>query len=224
MLNVKFDYKDLERTLNNSVDYSQGFLNGVQLQRVPFTKFLGGFILEAMYKYIDSRARMNPNKLHHVYEPGEVGTERGRLFTLSVMPTRRGLTFTGNFKQSVKPSENSNVPFADKASIMENGISITIEPKNSDVLAFEDDGETVFTTEAIYVAHPGGDEVAGSFGKTVEEFFSVYLNSALLAPIYKDLATAEEFAQNFAAGSRGGRSVGVRAGRKYLTVSGVEIL
>lgn len=224
MLNVKFDYKDLENKLNNTVAYSQGFLKGAQIEKVPFTKFLGGYILEAMYKYIDSKARMNPNALHHVYEPGEVGTERGRLFTLSVTPTSRGLTFTGNFKQSVKNSETSNVPFSDKAKIMENGISIVVAPKRSSVLAFEDDGETFFTTEEVYIEHPGGDQVAGSFGRTVEEFFDFYLTSALLEPIYKDLSKAEEFAQNFAAGSKGGRSVGVRAGRKYLNVSGIEIL
>ena len=103
---------------------------------------------------------------------------------------------------------------------MENSIQVVIKPKNNDVLVFEDNGETVFTTSAIYIDHPGGDEVAGSFGETVNVFFNSYFTNALLRPLMNKLSTANEFVEYFPSGSRIGRNVGVRAGKKYLSVLG----
>lgn len=106
---------------------------------------------------------------------------------------------------------------------MENAIEVVIEPKNSPVLVFEDGGDTVFTTNAIYVANPGGDEVAGSFGRVVEDFFDNYFQNSLLIPFMATLAKANEFTDSFAEGTRGGKAVGVRAGIKYMKSAGVDI-
>jgi hypothetical protein len=121
---------------------------------------------------------------------------------------------------SKKTPSNGGEPFTDKANVMENQISFTISPKNSNVLMFEDEGETVFTTNSIFIEHPGGDAVAGSFGRTVDEFFSNYLTNALLKPLISDLQKANEFTKDFVAGSKSGRSAGIKAGRKYLQVFG----
>lgn len=131
------------------------------------------------------------------------------------------ISFTGTFIPSKTISSTSDEPFADKANVMENAISILIEPKKSDVLVFEDEGETVFTTKSIFIEHPGGDEVAGSFGKVIDSFFTEYFTNSLLRPLLIDLESAEEYAQNFRSGTRGGRPVGVKAGRQYFKVSGV---
>jgi hypothetical protein len=213
---VKFDSSDIDRRLKNSVDYSYGFLDGVEMDKVNFMRFLGGFVAEGLNKYIDSKARMHPNSLHHVYEPNMVGNDGGRLFKFNVVATKNKINFIGSFLPSKGISDTSKEPFVDKANIMENGIAITITPRNSDVLVFEDEGETVFVNTAIVIEHPGGDEVAGAFGEAVNDFFEQYLTNALLSPLIKDLSTADEFLSGF---SSGGRGAGVKAGRQYLSVS-----
>jgi hypothetical protein len=114
--------------------------------------------------------------------------------------------------------------FSNKAEIMENGISVTISPKNSPVLVFQDGGETVFTTKSIYVAHPGGDQVAGSFGRVIEEFFDYYFVFSILQPLMKKLRNPKEFSAMFSQGTKSGKSVGVIAGRKYFSYDGEAIV
>ena len=104
---------------------------------------------------------------------------------------------------------------------MENDIQVVIEPKNSDVLVFENNGETVFTTNAIYIDHPGGNEVAGSFGETVSNFFDNYFTNGLLKPLINKLSTASEFTASFSSGARSGSNVGIRAGKEYLNLKGI---
>ena len=217
---VKFDSSDIDRRLKNSVDYSYGFLDGVEMDKVNFMRFLGGFVAEGLNKYIDSKARMHPNSLHHVYEPNMVGNDGGRLFKFNVVATKNKINFIGSFLPSKGISDTSREPFVDKANIMENGIAITITPRNSDVLVFEDEGETVFTTNSVYIAHPGGDYVAGSFAKVVEEFFDSYFIVSILGPLMKKLSNPKEFSLLYPQGARTGRSAGVRAGRRYFSYHG----
>jgi hypothetical protein len=216
MLSVKFDIKQFDKTLKNTVAYSQGFLDGVESERMSFNRFLGGVVAEALGKYIDAKARMNPDALHHVYEPGRVGSESSRLFSFNVLVSSNYIRFEGKFLPSKDTPLNGGEPFVDKARIMENAISIVVEPRNSDVLAFEYEGETVFSVKSIVIDHPGGDAVAGSFGNVVSDFFDNYMTNAFLLPIFNNLRTAKEFTDSFSAGSKGGRVIGVRAGRKYL--------
>ena len=215
--------KELNKKLNNVVQYSNGFFEGVEMERIHFNRILGGYTAEALGYYIDSKARSNPDSLHHIYEWNRVGDKGARLFSFNVNATKSNISFLGKFMPSKSVSENSSQPFTNKAEIMENKIAITIEPKNSDVLVFEDDGELVFTASSVYIANPGGDKVAGSFGSVVDEFFSVYFTNSVLAPVVKDLENIREFTDKFSQGSKSGRSVGVSAGRKYMTIKGVGL-
>lgn len=224
MLSVKYSTLDFDRKMRNMINYSNGFLNGVQLGKTKFNAILAEYTIKALYKFIDAKARMNPESLHHVYEWGQVGNSGSRLFSFKALPTQRSITIVGEFLPSSSTSPTSNTPFVDKAEVMENAIEVVIEPKNSDVLVFEDEGQTVFTSNAIYIAHPGGDAVAGSFGRVVDEFFIQYFTNAFLKPLIRDLETADEFVEYFAQGvNGGGRSLGIRAGQKYMTPSGVTI-
>jgi hypothetical protein len=224
MIKVKFDSKELTRILNNVSGYSNGFLQGVEMSKASFNKILGEYTAESLGTYIDSKARMNSDSLHHVYEWGGVGDRGSRLFDFNVNATGSNISLTGKFRQSLSISENSNEPFSNKAEIMENGISIVIEPKKFDVLVFEDAGETVFTRKSIYIANPGGDAVAGSFGSVVDEFFSTYFTNSVLSPIMKDLQSLKEFSNNFSQGSKTGRSAGVASGKKYMKIKGADYL
>jgi hypothetical protein len=224
MLSVKVDSRKVNKILENATSYSYGFIDGVEASGVNFNDRLGEFTVQALYKYIDSKARVSPERLHHVYEWDMVGKPSGRLFDFTYRPYKKSIRFTGNFLQSSSISENSTEPFANKAKVMEDQIQIVVTPRDSEYLAFELDGEMVFTTNTIYIDHPGGDAVAGSFGKTVGDFFDNYFKLALLKPFLNDLKTAEEFSQMFASGARGGgRSAGNRAGKKYMTKTGMIV-
>lgn len=224
MLRVKFDTRNFNKIMQNSINYSKGFFEGIEMEKIQFNRVLAGYTVEALGKYIDSKARINPNALHHVYEWGMVGNQNGRLFKFNPTVTINFIKINGSFLSSKTTPPNSDYIFYDKASIMESGVSLTIEPKNSSMLVFEDNGETVFTASPVYVAHPGGTEVAGSFAHVVDEFFNVYFTNALIKPIMNDLQNVKEFVNNFNAGANGGgRNAGIRAGRQYFNISGVVI-
>lgn len=221
MIKVKINNAQLDKTLKNIVEYSDGFLKGVDMKRIDFNNEVANFTSTALGKYIDAQARMNPLKLHHVYEWGKAGNQSSRLFEFDTKVSGKTISFTGKFLPSKSISNTSNEPFIDKANVMENSIQVVIEPKNSDVLVFENNGETVFTTNTIYIDHPGGDEVAGSFGDTVNNFFENYFTNGLLTPLIKKLSTAKEFTSSFSSGAKSGSNVGIRAGKEYLDIKGV---
>lgn len=225
MIKVKFDTKELTKTLNNIVSYSHGFTNGVKVAQPNFNKELGLFIEEALKKYIDAKARGNPSALHHVYEWGMVGSPAGRLFEFTMINSQTFITFTGRFLPSSSISDTSTQPFTNKAEIMEKGITITINPENSNFLAFEDDGETVFTSQSVVIENPGGSGVQGSFEAVVREFFNNYLTVGLLksAGIFDKLRYAKEYSNRFVQGSKTGSSAGMSAGKEYLNLGGITI-
>ena len=220
------DNKKLNKVLNNSVYYSFGFIDGAKMNQIQFNIQLGQFIESALYKYIDAKARMSPDKFHHVYEWDQTGNSSARLFEFSSKASKKIIVFTGQFLPSKSISVGSSEAFINKAKIMENKISITIEPKSSSVLAFEDDGQTIFTSSYVEISNPGGDEVAGSFSSAVDSFFKNYLTPAILkgSGVLGSLDNAKEYSDNFYRGTQSGRSPGVGAGKKYMTLpNGVVI-
>lgn len=220
MIKMRFDSKQVNRILGNAVKFSYGFLDGVEMEQMAFNQNLGDFTVDALKKYIDAQARMNPQAFHHVYEWDHVGEEGYRLFDFKAKASKRVIHFNGKFLKSKTPVESGYV-FANKANVMENAIAVTITPKHSDYLVFEVDGETVFTANSVFVAHPGGDEVAGSFGKAVDDFFGNYFTAEFLSPLLDDLMTAEEYEQAFGPSVKGrsAKSSGVATGRRYLKIN-----
>lgn len=225
MIKVSFNTIDFNKKTQNLMMYSKGFLRGVESNRQKFNLQLGEYSLEILNKFIDSKARMSPNSLHHVYEWDQVGSPGGRLFDIQTSATQTSIIFYGNFLPSKSISDTSSEPFIKKAEIMENAIMIEISPRSSNVLSFEADGETVFTTDSIYIDNPGGDEVSGSFGRAVEEFFENYYTNTVLmqSGIFKRLSSPIEYSQGFSQGVRGGGfGAGKKSGKRYLTVKGAE--
>lgn len=224
MLSVRFNSKEINKILKNSVNYSEGFIESVESQQTNLNKRLGEFTEKALGKYIDTKARIEPKAFHHIYEWNKVGVESERLFNIKSVATRTSIRITGNFLPSKTKSATSKEPFVNKASIMEAGFAIDISPKNSNYLVFEVDGETVFTTNSVYVEHPGGIEVEKSFGKAFESFFDNYFTNGLLKDFIKELSTAREFENLFPQGAKsGGKSLGKKAGMKYMNINGLEI-
>jgi hypothetical protein len=218
MLQLKIDSRQVSKMLENTVSYSYGFLEGTEINQIVFNEKLGLFIEDALKKYIDSKARMNPKSLHHVYEWGKVGSPSARLFDFKVSVSKRMLTITGSFLKSKSIPPGGDEPFTDKANIMENQIAVFVSPKNASVLVFEDNGDTIFTPNTVYIEHPGGSEVAESFAVAFDEFFNIILTGSLIhsSGIFSKLSTPKEFAEWFPEGTKNGKGAGVKAGQKYM--------
>jgi hypothetical protein len=204
--------------MNNIIQYSMGFLDGVENGKRVFLKNLGAGTIQAMAAYVDVSAKGNPNALHHVYEWYQTGSPSARLFDIDYTVSNLGLTFNSKFRQSRTLKEDSNVPFYNKASIMENGVPVTITPKKSSVLVFEQGGETIFTKSPITVRNPGGDYVAGSFERTIDEFILKYFKQSFLraSGIYDYIKKPVLYKKNFKAGSKMGKSKGVDTGFRWI--------
>lgn len=222
MFQLKIDSKEVNRMLGNTVAYSYGFLEGTEINQIIFNEKLGLFIEDTLNKYIDSRARMNPETLHHVYEWNNVGSPNARLFEFKVKASKRIITINGKFLKSKSIPPNGNEPFIDKAYIMENQISVTVSPSNSSVLVFEDNDEIIFTPNSITIEHPGGEAVSKSFSSAFEDFFNKFLTGSLLVSsgIFDKLSMPKEFSEWFPQGTRTGRSTGIKAGKKYMDLPG----
>lgn len=212
------DDKLFMKQMNNLVQYGMGFVEGAQSGKGQLLKQLGPEIRELLEQYIDANARMNPESLHHVYEWYQTGSPNARLFDVEYVVTGLGLSFQSTFRQSTAVKNGSNVPFYNKARVMESGVSVTIRPKNSDVLAFQDGDETVFTKNPVTVK-PGGKNTTGAYEEVFKEFFNRYLSQTFLdvTGLRKHLGTPLAFKNNLAAGMAGGRVVGLRVGRQWMT-------
>lgn len=212
-MKVTFDDKKFYKDMNRFVEYTEGFLEGVEKAKPNILDKLGKEVIERIKEFVDANARVNPQALHHVYEWSMTGTPQGRLFDLGYLVSGSGLSFSYTFRQSTTASEGSSVPFYDKARIMEQGIPVVIRPRKK-VLAFEDNGEQVFTSKPVVVQSPGGEETTGAFEQTLETFFNSYFTQAYInsSQIFDYLKNPFPYANSLQRGMRGGRSYGRSVG------------
>ena len=224
MITVRMNETSLIKDLNNIVNYSLGFLDGVQKGKRAFLNNLGKGIKEVLELFIDSSARTNPQALHHVYEWYKTGSPDARLFDISYSVSNFGLSFSSSFKQSKSIKEGSYTPFYNKAKIMEDGVPVIIEPKRSSVLVFDDNGETIFTKGPVEVLNPGGTQVQGSFEQTLNIFFKRYFTQVFLktSGVDKYLSNPTVYKKNLSKGKAGGKAVGVSTGYSWIANAGVK--
>jgi len=218
-MRLKVNDNQLIKDLNNIVQYSIGFLDGTQAGKKVMLANLGEQLQELVGEFIDSNARVDPQKLHHVYEWYRTGSPAARLFDIDYNVTNGGLSIDGTLTQSRSNAKGASTPFYNKAKVMESGSPVTISPKNAKALRFEQDGKEVFVSGSVRVDNPGGDEVAGSFEETFRMFFMTYASQALLSisGLADHLKNPVEFKKSFSAGARGGKAVGYSAGIKFIS-------
>lgn len=221
---VTTNIKSFARTMNNIVEYSNGFLDGVQKGKRVFLDNLGESVIFAMGQYVDMQARSNPEALHHVYEWYQEGSPNARLFNLSYTVSNLGLSISSTFRQSQSLSQEATAPFYNKAYIMENGIPVLIKPKKT-VLAFEKAGQTIFTRKPVVVRSPGGDEVQGSFENAIDQFMLSYFKQSFLrsSGLYNYINKPTLFKKNISAGAKMGRSKGVSTGFKWIANAAIGV-
>ncbi|NDB61024.1 hypothetical protein EB001_21665 [bacterium] len=215
---VSFDFKKFQKTMNNVVDYSYGFIDGIEKGKPKFLEKLGREVIVALGQYIDLNARANPSAMHHVYEWYRTGSPASRLFDIDFVVNKNGLVLFSNFKQSRSMSADATTPFFNKAKIMEQGRTVVIKPKSGSVLAFEDGGQTIFTKKPITVRSPGGDEVQGSYEKVFDEFMVRYFKQSFIraSGLYDYIKKPTAFKKNIRAGAKVGRSKGVSTGFSWI--------
>jgi len=218
-MRVSLNTKQLEKQLFNITEYSLGFIEGTSRGKKIFLDNLGRGIIDALGMYIDANARMNKDALHHVYEWYQAGSPDARLFNLKYTVSNLGLSFNSTFSQSRSVSNNSYEPFYNKAKIMENGIPIKIDPSPNGVLAFEDNGQMIYTRKGIDIQSPGGPAVAGSYERVFDQFFGRYFTQSFLraSGLFDYIENPTVYKKNFAAGARQGRSQGIKTGYTWIT-------
>lgn len=222
MINLKIDDDIFRKQMNNIIDYSIGFLDGIERGKSQMMTNFAEEVKESLKDFIDASARVNPDSLHHIYEWHMTGSPAARLFDLECNVTSGGISVYGTFSQSQSIKEGSKTPFYNKAEVMENGIPVRISPVFAEVLAFDDNGETVFTKKQVVVDNPGGKETYGSFERVFNQFFNQYFSQAFLlsSKIMQHLSIPDEFSRNFEKGKRIGRSAGIAAGYRWVTRAG----
>ena len=122
MLKLVINSKQFQKEMNNIIGYSTGFIDGIGRGKQAMYAALGPQISELAEQFIDANARVSPELLHHVYEWHRTGSPEARLFDIDFTVSKFGLTFKTSLKQSTSIKNGSNVPFYNKAEIMENGI------------------------------------------------------------------------------------------------------
>jgi hypothetical protein len=106
---------------------------------------------------------------------------------------------------------------------MEEGIPVTIRPKAAQVLAFEDNGETVFTQGPVRVDNPGGTKVQGGFEKVFDMFFNRYFSQAFLrvSGVAQYLENPILYKKDMQAGKKMGRTKGISTGYRWIANAGI---
>jgi len=217
-MRVSLNTVSFEKTMNNVVNYSLGFIDGINYGKKIFLSNLGNGVIHALNQYVDASARLNESSLHHVYEWYRVGSPSARLFDLDYTVSNVGLSINGTFKQSKTMSSTSNEPFYNKAKIMESGMPVTIKPKKAKALSFEVDGEQIFTKSPVTVINPGGENTKGSFSKVIDEFMLVYFKQSFLkaSGLFDYFNNPTLYKKELPAGAKLGKIKGRSVGFKWI--------
>ena len=221
MIRVVMDSKQFQKEIKNIMNYSVGFLEGIQKGKIELYASLAPKISELAAQFIDVNARMSPELLHHVYEWEKVGSPEARLFDLDYKISNVGITFTSSLKQSTSIKNGSNVPFYNKAKIMEEGVSVTIKPNKANALRFEIYGQEVYTSREVVVDNPGG-QTKGQFENVIDKFFGVYFRQSFLnsSGLLRYFETPQVYKKNLTSAKRGGRALGLKTGYRWVVDAG----
>lgn len=224
-MKLEYDTKQFMKDMNNVINYSVGFLEGVKTGKRAMLENLGSLTIEAMKQFIDTMARVDNAVLHHVYEWNQTGSPDARLYDLTYTVSNLGLSIKSSFRQSTSIQNGSSVPFYDKARIMENGIPVTIRPVRANALVFDDNGEKVFTKGPVTIDNPGGTRAERGFEKAFDTFMTQYFTQAFLnsSGILRYIQNPVAYKKNLPAGKRLGKSVGYSTGYRWIANAGVII-
>lgn len=133
--------------------------------------------------YVDAVARIDSYRYHHIYEFDKVGDKSSRLFKSTI----KNGTIIYSLLPATQPNRNGAF-FQQKAFVMESGTPVVVQPTSANILAFEVDGEMVFTNRSV-INQPGGPYVMNSFKGIFDEFFKSNMPEKALRELgfYKEI-------------------------------------
>lgn len=221
MISVKVDDDIFFSEMNNVLGYAKGFLEGVERGKAEFYHSIAKDAINIFKEFVDQQARVDPYMYHHIYEWYRQGSPDSRLFDIEYTVGNGGLTFNGVLTQSKSIKNGSNVPFYNKATIMEKGIPVTIKP-NKKALKFNVGSEEVFVSGPITVDHPGGTRVTGAFENIFKIFFEQNFRQSVLdvTGITRYLSNPTAFKYNFSSSKVGGKAKGIEVGYNWIKNAG----
>lgn len=221
-MTIAFNFNEFKKDINNIVEYSYGFLEGVQSGKQQFMQNLAIDTVEALKQFIDSNARTDPKLLSHMYEWYMSGTAEARLFDFHHVVDPFGITITSSFSQSRSIQSGSNEPFYNKAKIMELGQAVVVKPKKAQALSFVVDGNEVFTKNPVIIRNPGGAEAKGGFEHTIDSFFNSYFRQSFMRTtgIADYLENPVDYKLNMPAGKSYGKPAGIATGQRWISKAG----
>lgn len=189
MIKLSVEQKGIN-TLNKELALKQKAINSMlsetnleEISRAAFIILKNRFLPAA-----DVHARLNPKKMHHVYEWNRVGDKSARLFVLErtsfinnklvitskFTPSRTFVPIPQQLQRSGKTGKfvKSRHIFRNKADIMENGKVISLESRR--IMAFMGRNGIHFTHpgDTMKILNPGGRQVKNAFEKFMVEWYS----------------------------------------------------
>lgn len=221
MIKMRINSRQFAKDMDNIMQYSFGFLEGVQRGKKAFYNVLGPQIAELASQFIDSNSKVSPDLLHHIYEWERVGSPKARLFDITPIVSNLGITFNSSLRQSQSIKKGSKVPFYNKAQIMEDGVAVTIRPVRVQALRFEIGGEEIYTSNEVTVENPGG-QTQGQFKNAVANFFGVYFRQSFLqaSGIQQYLENPIVYKKNLQKGKARGKVEGIKTGYRWIVSAG----
>lgn len=179
-----------------------------EISKGIFTVTAERFVIAA-----DSYARANPKKMHHVYEWGEIGNSKGRLFVIERSSALNGTLVIGTkFLPSklpvpinpelLTPGPTGKIVskksiFKDKASVMENGNPVSFVAKS--MLSFVGSSGLVFLRPGtqVNILNPGGKGTKGAFAEFFLSWYTGYAGEVLdSSGLYERIANDVTIALN----------------------------
>lgn len=177
-----------------------------QISRAVFTITSKRFLID-----IDNYSRVNPKKMHHIYEWGKIGNSSGRLFVLERSSILDGtLLISSKFLPSKMPvpinpqllipgktgkSVSKRSIFANKAEVMEKGTPVSFNAKK--VLAIVGNEGAAFIAKGtrVNILHPGGLQTKNAFATYMLEWYTkngtaIMDSSGLYERISNDVSVA----------------------------------
>lgn len=217
MITLKFNDKAFKQQMDNLMEYSVGFVEGMVNGKKTFLENLAPNVAELASEFIDVNAKIDKPRLHHMYEWMKTGSPESRLFDIRYSTNQNGIKFFPEYRQSVTIANGMTQPFRNKAEIMELGQPVTIEPKEAQALRFEIDGEVIYTKGIVTVENPGGN-TQGQFQDVFNLFFNKYFTQAFLktSGLYEYFKNPKSYKINLRKGMVGGRSAGLSTGFAWV--------
>jgi len=107
LIKAKFNDKEFMNDIMNIIEYSKGYAEGAQKGKPKLLQQIGAATVEMAKEFIDTNARLDPQKLHHVYEWYLTGSPEARLYDIDYVVSPGSVLFTYQFKQSQSVSRGS---------------------------------------------------------------------------------------------------------------------